>query len=320
MANDVLLLNRRHRARPEIAQAFLAQRGCNLLEREVRYPVDEDQLCELLRDVDGLITGLDVMTPRVYDHANRLKVVSAGGVGYDHINIDEATRRGVAVCICAGCNNHSVAELVFGMMIDLSRGISAADRAMRAGEWPAPNLGPELWGKTLGIVGLGRVGKSVALLGRAFGMQVLAHDIAWDITFAGQNGISYVPFERLLRESDYVTLHTPLTALTRHLIDERAIDLMKPSAILINAARGPIVKEWALVEALQSGRIAGAGLDTFQVEPHADNPYTGFPNVVLTPHIGGSTGDASERAYYLALTNVANVLNGQPAHCQVNTL
>lgn len=318
MGKDVLLLGRKHRNRSEIAEAFLSQRGCRLLNRDIRYPIDEDQLCDLVKDVDGIITGLDLMTPRVYDCANRLKVVSAAGVGYDHIDIEEATRRGIAVCICAGCNNHSVSELAFGFMIDLARNISGSDRALRRGEWPGPNFGPELWGKTLGIVGLGRVGKAVALLGRAFGMQVLAYDIAWDITFANAHGVSYVPFDRLLRESDFVTLHTPLTSLTRGMIDERAIDLMKPTAYLINTARGPVVKESALVNALTERRIAGAGLDVFEVEPHPNNPYRELDNVVMAPHIGGSSGDAFERAYFLALTNVANVLNGLPAHCQLN--
>jgi phosphoglycerate dehydrogenase-like enzyme len=121
-----------------------------------------------------------------------------------------------------------------------------------------------------------------------------------------------------LEQADYVTLHTPLTDFTRELIDERAIDLMKPSAFLINTSRGPVVKEAALVNALATRRLAGAGLDVFQVEPHPDNPYTEFDNVILTPHIGGSTAEAGERSLYLAMTNVTNVLNGLPAHSQVN--
>src|SRR5690606_11290301 len=190
------------------------------------------------------------------------------GVGFDHVDIEEATRRGIAVCNCAGCNNHSVAELPFGMMLGLSRHIYVADRKMRQGERDRTLFGPELRGKPLGVVGLGRVGKSTALLGRAFGMRVLATDIAWDITFANQNHISYVPLDDLLRESDYVALHVPLTPATHELIAERELDLMKPTAYLINIARGPVVKESALVAALREGKIAGAGLDVFEVEPH----------------------------------------------------
>ncbi len=317
MGKDVLVLSRKFREQSDFAREFLESRGCHLAEREIDYPVTEDALVEMIRDVDGLITGLEQITPRVFAAANRLKVVSAGGVGYDHINVEEANKRGVAVCICEGCNNYSVSELVFGMMVGLARGIYPADRAMRQGEWPR-YLGFDLWGKTLGIVGLGRVGKAVALLGRAFGMRILANDISWDITFANQNGISYVPFEQILDESDFVTMHVPLTPQTHEMIDEAALSRMKNSAYLINAARGPVVKESALVEALKTHRIAGAGLDVFEIEPHPHNPYVGLDNVIMTPHIGGSTQEAFDRAYYLALVNVANVLNGLPAHCQVN--
>lgn len=302
--------------RDEIAR-FLETRGCRLVEREITYPITEDQLCELVRDVDGLIVGLERVTKRVLDHANRLKVISTAGVGYDHVDVEEAARRGIAVCNCAGCNNHSVAELAFGMMITLSRRVLEADRALRQGRWER-YMGQELWGKTIGIIGLGRVGKSVALLARAFGMRVLAHDIVWDITFANEHGISYVPLERLLRESDYVSVHVPLTPQTRYMIDERALALMKPTAYLINLARGPVVKQAALVEALKAGKIAGAGLDVFEVEPIQDNPFIEFDNVVMTPHLGGSTQDALDRTLYLSLTNVTNVLNGMPPHCRVN--
>lgn len=317
MGKEVLILSRKFRERTDFAKEFLEARGCTLAERDFDYPVTEDVLVDIIKDVDGLITGLEQITPRVFAAANRLKVVSAGGVGYDHINVDEANERGVAVCICAGCNNYSVSELVFGMMIGLARNIYPADRAMRQGEWMR-YLGSDLWGKTLGIVGLGRVGKAVSLLGRAFGMRVLANDIVWDITFANEHGISYVPFERVLEESDFVTMHVPLTPQTYNMIDEAAIDRMKSTAYLINAARGRVVKEDALAGALKRNRIAGAALDVFEIEPHPNNPYANLDNVILTPHIGGSTQEAFDRALYLALVNVSNVINGLPPHWQVN--
>lgn len=317
MAKEVLVLSRKFREQSDFAREFLEARGCTLAEREFDYPVTEDVLVDIIRDVEGLITGLEQITPRVFSAANRLKVVSAGGVGYDHINVEAANEHGVAVCICAGCNNYSVSELVFGMMIGLARNIYPADRAMRQGEWMR-YLGYDLWGKTLGVIGLGRVGKAVALLGRAFGMRVLATDVAWDITFANEHGISYLPFERVLEESDFVTMHVPLTTATYEMVDEQAINRMKPSAYLINAARGPVVKEAALVDALKRHRIAGAALDVFEIEPHPNNPYIGLDNVILTPHVGGSTQEAFDRAFYLALVNVTNVINGEPAHCQVN--
>ena len=322
MSNEVLMLSRKFReSNRQHVESFLAERGCYLTAKTIEYPVDEGQLVSLVESAAGIITGLENITPAVFEAAPNLKVVSAGGVGFDHIDLDAAARHGVVVANCAGCNNHAVSELAFGMMLNLARKIGPNDRALRTDGWVSSGDlrdGGELWGKTLGVVGLGRVGKSSALLGKAFGMNVLANDISWDITFANQNRISYVPLERLLRESDVITMHVPLTEFTHEMIDERAIDLMKESAILINTARGPVVKESALVSALASGRIAAAGLDVFRIEPHPDNPYVEFDNVILTSHIGGATREAFDRSLYLAMTNVCNVLNGMPAHSQVN--
>lgn len=318
MAHEVLLLSRKFRDNMDFATEFLEARDCYVSTRPITYPASEDHLCELASTVEGIITGLEHISPRVMAAAPNLKVVSAGGVGYDHIDLDEANKRGITVAICAGCNNHAVSELAFAMMLNLSRHVRASDIAMRGDNGWDRIMGGELWGKTLGVVGAGRVGKATSLLGRAFGMRVLINDVDWDITFANEHGFSYVPFDRLLRESDFISLHCPLTSVTRGLIDEEAIDKMKETAILINTARGPIVKQEALVNALASKRIAGAGLDVFEVEPHPDNPYTEFDNVILTPHIGGSTVEAYDRAMYLAMVNVSNVLNGEPAHCAVN--
>lgn len=317
MSKEILIISSKFRESTEAYRDLVEREGCTLAEREIEYPITEEHLAELVRDVDGLITGLEHVTPRVLENANRLKVISAGGVGYDHISVDEATRRGIAVCNCAGCNNRAVAELAFGMMLSLSRGIYQSDRAMRNGQW-GRYFGPELWGKTLGIVGLGRVGKSVAQLAKGFGMRILSTDVAWDITYADEHGISFVPLDTLLQESDYVTLHTPLTPWTHNLIDERALELMKPTAFLINTSRGPVVKESALVDALRRDRIAGAGLDVFEVEPTNDCAYREFENVIMTPHIGGSSIEAYNRSLQLALQNVTSVLNGRTPHSQVN--
>ena len=319
MSKEILIISSKFRESSDTYRELLQREGCTLAEKLIEYPITEDHLCELVRDVDGLITGLEKVTARVLENANRLKVISAGGVGYDHIDLDAASRKGIVVCNCAGCNNRSVAELAFGMMLSLSRQIYQSDRAMRNGVWNR-FTGPELWGKTIGIVGLGRVGKSVSQLAKGFGMRILANDVAWDITYADEHGISYVPLDRLLRESDYVTLHTPLTPWTYNLIDERSIELMKPTAYLINTARGPVVKEEALCNALRQGRIAGAGLDVFTTEPTYDCAFREFDNVIITPHIGGASNEAYERALQLALLNVTSVLNGRPPHCQVNNL
>jgi D-3-phosphoglycerate dehydrogenase len=317
VANDVLVLYDKIQDRLDFIEAFLDQHDCNLIRRDLTYPLTEDAMCDLVRDVDGVITGQEQISARVLDHANRLRVISVSGVGYDRIDVDAATARGIAVCNCPGCNNRSVAELAFAMMVGLSRNVYAADRAMRANGWDR-YYGPELNGKTLGIVGLGRVGKSVALLGEAYGMRLIATDLVWDITFANEHHIHYVPLDTLLAEADYVTVHVPLTDSTHDLIDERALGLMKPTAFLINTARGPVVNESALFDALKSSKIAGAGIDVFTVEPPPICPFAEFDNVIMTPHLGGSTYEAVNRAMNLALLNVTGILNGREPHSQVN--
>jgi len=177
---------------------------------------------------------------------------------------------------------------------------------------------PELWGKTLGIVGLGRIGKAVALLARAFGMRVIATDIVLDHTFGSVHHVEYVPLPKLLRLADVVSLHCPLTPATRGLMNERTVRLMKPTAYLINTARGPVIDEPALVQAILARWIAGAALDVFPDEPHIDARLREAPNVVLTPHIGGSANEALERMMELALLNVTQVLEGAPPISRVN--
>ncbi|CAA9548075.1 MAG: D-3-phosphoglycerate dehydrogenase [uncultured Thermomicrobiales bacterium] len=317
MAYRVLMNSPRVAGKEEYVRAFLRERGCELIEHDRSRSLNRAEVRELVRGAHGYVPALDPVNAEIFDLAPDLRVVSAQGVGYDHIDAEEAARRGIAVCICAGANNHAVSELAFGLMLNLARHIRAADAAVREGGWPRL-VGPELWGKTLGIVGLGRVGKSTALIARGFGMRVLATDIKWDITFADQNEISYVPLSRLLRESDFLSLHCPLNNQTRGLIDEAAIEQMKPTAYLINTARGPIVKESALVGALREKMIAGAGLDVFEVEPHPENPYRDLPNAMLVPHLGGTTFESNERALELALLNVTQVLNGGEPICRVN--
>ncbi len=317
MAYQVLMNSPRVVGNEEFIRAFLQERGCALIEHDRSRLLTPDEVRTLIGDADGYVTGLEPVGAETFASAPKLRVVSAPGVGYDHIDVEEATKHGVVVCTCAGANNRAVAELAFGLMLNLARHIRALDTAVRDGEWPRL-IGPELWGKTIGIVGLGRVGKSTALIARGFGMRVLANDVQWDIPFADQNEIHYVPLKRLLQEADFVSLHCPLNDQTRGLIDERAIELMKPTAYLINTARGPIVKESALVGALREKMIAGAGLDVFEVEPHPDNPYRELPNALLVPHLGGSTFESNARSLELAMQNVTQVLHGREPIFRVN--
>lgn len=318
MPRKVLLTTPRFLVFEAFIREFLRDRDCEVIEHTAHdMQMKEDTLVRLISEAEGLVTALEQVTPRVLAAAPKLRVICATGVGYDHIDVEAATRRGVTVCISAGSNHQSVAELTLGLMIALARDITRGDRVLREGGW-ARLGGPELRGKTLGIVGLGRVGKSVALLARAFGMQVRANDVALDHTFATTHGIDYVPLKKLLLAADFVSLHCPLLPATRGLMSDKTFGLMKRTAYLINTARGPVVDEAALVRVLAARRIAGAALDVFEAEPTISAELREQPNVILTPHVGGSADEALARMVELALLNVTLVLDGAPAVSRVN--
>jgi len=316
--HKVLLTTPRFFAFEAMIREHRAEHGCEVLEHQAHdMQMKEETLLTLVPEAAGMITALEPVTARVLAAAPSLRVICATGVGYDHIDVEAATARGVAVCTSAGSYHQSVAELTLGLMVAVARQIAHGDRVLRRGGWE-PLVGPELWGKTLGIVGLGRIGKAVALLARAFGMRVIATDIVLDHTFGSVHHVEYVPLPKLLRLADVVSLHCPLTPATRGLMNERTFRLMKPTAYLINTARGPVVDEPALVQAIQSRQIAGAALDVFPDEPHIHAKLREAPNVVLTPHIGGSANEALERMMELALLNVTLVLEGAPPISRVN--
>src|SRR5262245_49257509 len=259
--HKVLLSTPRFFAFEAMIREHLAEHGCEVLEHRAHdMQMKEETLLTLVPEAAGMITALEPVTARVLAAAPRLRVICATGVGYDHIDVEAATARGVAVCTSAGSNHQSVAELTLGRMVAVARRIALAGRVLRRGGWE-PVVGPELWGKTLGIVGLGRIGKAVALLARAFGMRVIATDVVLDHTFGSVHHVEYVPLPKLLRLADFVSLHCPLTPATRGLMNERTFRLMKPTAYLINTARGPVIDEAALVQAILARQIAGAALD-----------------------------------------------------------
>jgi phosphoglycerate dehydrogenase-like enzyme len=208
-------------------------------------------------------------------------------VGYDAVDLAAATEHGVAVAIAPGTNEDAVAEHTFALLLGLAKGLVVQHNAVRAGGWPRQANLP-LRGRTLGIVGLGRIGKAVALRGLAFGMRVLAHEPFPDANFVAHHGITLATLERVLAASDFVSLHVPLTPESRHLINRRTLTLMKPNAFLVNTARGGLLNEADLVEALRAERIAGAALDVFEQEPpRADNPLLALDNILFTPHTAG---------------------------------
>ncbi|HEY8449260.1 MAG TPA: phosphoglycerate dehydrogenase [Bacillota bacterium] len=279
------------------------------------------ELEEAVRDADALITRSNTnVTRELLAAAPRLRVVGRAGVGIDNIDLEAATERGIVVINVAGGNSVAVAEHVFGLLLGLCRHILAADRSVREGRWERSRfVGDELRGKTIGIVGLGRVGGEVAVRASAFGMRVIAYDPYIPLSRFQSLGAERIgTLEDLLAAADIVTLHTPLTDETRGMIDREALRRMKRGAYLINAARGSIVDEAALVEALESGHLAGAAIDVFAQEPPGDHPFYRLPNVVLTPHLGGSTREALDYNTRTIAEQVAQALRGQPVRGAVN--
>jgi D-3-phosphoglycerate dehydrogenase / 2-oxoglutarate reductase len=262
-------------------------------EVEVRFPdvdrsLDENEMVELVRGCAGLIVGVDPVTPVVLQ-AGPLRVVVKYGSGMDNIDLDAAESLGVRVSSTPGANARSVAELAVGLLLSLARNVVAHDRGVRGGVWQR-STGIELAGKRLGIVGYGAIGREVARIAQGLDMEVVAHD-----PLVEDADVTLVPLAEVFATSDAVSLHVPLTAETRGMVGAGELAAMKPTAFLLNTARGGLVDEDALAEALRTGRIAGAALDGFADEPLGDSPLRDLDNVVLSPHAGAATLDAIRR-------------------------
>ncbi len=296
----------------------LSQGGFEPVFPSVVRQLTEDEIFEALADFPAVIAGSEPYTRRVLEAHPRLRVIARAGVGYDAVDVPAATERGIAVTITPGTNQDSVAEHTFALMLALAKDLVNQHQGTRAGHWPRQSNQP-LRGRTLGIVGLGRIGKAVAVRGQAFAMRLLAYEPYPDAAFVKHHGITLVPLEQLLRESDYVSLHTPLTEQSRHLINRRTLALMKPSAYLINTARGGLVNEADLIEALRGRKIAGAGLDVFEEEPPGITPLLELDNVVVTPHTAGVDVQSRDDMALSAARAVVALSKGEwPAEQVVN--
>ena len=296
--------------------ALLGTCGYTIATCESDAPLTSAQLLPLARDAVAIIAGGETLDASVLEAAPRLRVISRHGVGYDNVDVAAATRAGVAVTITPGTNHVAVAELAMALMIAVARGIIPMREALARGEWPRIP-GTELAGKTLGIVGLGRIGKALATRARAFEMATIAHDVAPDMQFAAAHDISMMSLEALLRRADFVSLHAPATRDGKPLIGAAELALMRPHAYLVNTARGSLVDEAALASALRERRIAGAALDVFAHEPPFGSPLLALPNVIATPHIGG-TLEAGKRTALLAARNALQVLAGERCPHTIN--
>lgn len=287
---------------------------------EIAYPTNpqltrglstEAETIHELQDADAVIAGGEMLTARVLEALPRLRVIARTGVGYDRIDISAATRQRVAVTITPTANHAAVAEHALALLFAISKNVVATDRQTRMGQWPRELIEP-IRGKTIGIFGLGRIGRSMAIRSAALGMTVIAHDPFPDESFAREHQIELVDFETLIARSDVLTVHCPLLESTHRVINRDVFARMKPTAFLINTARGPIVNEQDLVDALRGGEIKGAGLDVFEQEPpDPDNPLFSLHNVVMTPHTAGLDALASRDMAIEAADCVVKLYEGE---------
>ncbi|MCL4436898.1 MAG: D-glycerate dehydrogenase [Thaumarchaeota archaeon] len=295
---------------------------CDVTVHSDEKPPSRDEILRQIRGKDGLLCMLtDRVDAAIIDAASKLRVVSSFSVGVDHIDVPEATRRGVYITYTPGVLTDATADLAFALLMAAARRIAEADQYVRSGRWkagwsPTILLGEGVYGKTLGVVGLGRIGEAVAKRALGFRMRVLYYSRRRSPEKEMELGVEYCPLDALLKESDFVSLHIPLTEETRRLIDRERLKSMKRNAILINTARGPVVDEDALAEALEKRWIAGAGLDVFSAEPlPAGSPFLKLRNVVLAPHIGSATNETRRRMSEISARNLLAVLKGEePPH------
>ena len=301
---------------PATLAVFAAEPGWEVLTHD-QLP---EGLAAAVADADALVVRSAVQADdALMACAPKLRVIGRAGVGVDNIDADAATRRGIVVMNTPGANAVAVAELTIGLMLALARKVPAANAGMHAGRWEKKNLqGMELRGKTLGVLGLGRIGLEVAKRAKGFGLEIIGSDPFVSAAVARENGIKLVTLDELIAGSDYITLHVGLTPQTTGVINAKTLAAMKKGVRIINCARGELIDDVALVDALKSGQVAGAALDVFAVEPAKETPYAEMDNVILTPHIAGSTAEAQEAVGiqiarqvrdYLKLGVVQNAIN-----------
>lgn len=297
------------------------EKHCDLDLNEADRPLTRQELMRRIRDKDGILSMLtDRIDGELMDAGPNLKVISNYAVGFNNIDVKEATRRGIPVTNTPGVLTESTADLTWALIMDAARRVSEGDRATRAGRWPGWSpmwmLGRDVHGATLGIIGMGRIGRAVARRARGFDMRVIYFSRT-RLPEEEERALraSYCPLQELLRQADFVSLHAPYSEATHHLIGPEELAMMKPTAYLINTARGPLVDEQALVRALREGQIAGAGLDVYEREPELAEGLAELDNVVLSPHLGSSTWQTRLQMARLAVDNLLAVLQGRrPPH------
>ncbi len=280
-------------------------------------PPARDELLEAARGAEGVLSNVtEKMDAEFMDAAgDGLKVIANMAVGYDNVDVEAAKERGIVVTNTPGVLDETTADTAFMLLLAAARRLGESERTLRAGnwEWWGPKLfvGVDVWGKKLGIVGMGRIGQAVARRGRGFGMEVLYHNRSRKEDAEKELDARYADLEELLETADFVSVHTPLTDETRHLIGPGELDKMKPTAVLVNTSRGPVVDEGALADALSEGRIFAAGLDVYEEEPVVHPKLLQLENAVLAPHIGSGSQETRDGMAVLAAENIVAVLSGE---------
>ncbi len=314
----ILLTTTSFQDTPGAHHDMLAQTGWEIIR--ARGPLNEADTLALVGDVDGYICGDDAITRKVLEKARpKLKVLSKYGIGVDKIDVKSATEFGIPVLFTPGVNHTTVAEHAFLLLLALEKNLLFHTDSTRSGGWKR-KTGHELFDKTIGIIGLGRIGKEVAIRAKAFGMKIIGFDIYWDDKFAAEHGIQRAQsLDDLYKVSDYISLHTNLTPETRNLINAQSIAKMKTGVLILNCARGEIVNTADMVAALKSGQVGGYGTDVLDVEPPpADHPLLKLPNVVSTPHVASRTHESVVRQATTCVQNLILAMNGQKPIAQVN--
>lgn len=291
--------------------AELERAGCVVVPNPVGRALHEDELFEALEGVDAIVTGTDELTARVIESADQLKTIAKHGVGLETIDLEAARAHGIVVSFTPGTIQDSVADLTMALVLALARKIVPAHLSTQQGSWK-PFFGMELRDTTMGLVGLGQIGKAVCVRAQAFGMRVVACDPYPDRAFSAEHNVEFMSLEGLLARSNVVSLHAAAEQVEGTLIGAKELRLMKPGAFLVNTARGQLVDEAALATALSEGRLGGAGIDAFVNEPPTGSPLLTLENVVLTPHLGGRTRGGQRRMGEIVIENCLRALRGEP--------
>jgi D-3-phosphoglycerate dehydrogenase len=299
----VLITPRSYAKHSDEPLKLLREKGFEITRNETGGIMTEPQLKEAIEGADGIIIGVDPLTADVMSAAPNLKAVAKYGVGTDNIDLAYCEEHGIRVSKTVGANSDAVADYTFALILALARKVTIIDSKCRERDWTKITTS-DVAGKTLGLIGLGAIGKGVVRRSKGFGMKVIAHDVYWDEDFAAQQDITKTDPDDICRSADFITLHMPLLPDTENFIGERRLRLMKPTAFIVNTARGGLIDEKALLEALIKGEIGGAGIDVFAEEPPADARWYALENIVMGSHCAASTVGAAEQMSLLSTNNL----------------